>query len=90
MNLLDKLYRDKDSEKKRDLILDKIITNCHFYSISELRKEENPSHAIEVLSQIVQEYLEMEETKFDAIENILVNNSGCKASRKDLFCHFGG
>ena len=47
--LLDKLYREKDSEKKRDINLEKIINNCNFFSISEMRTG-NPSHPIDVLS----------------------------------------
>ena len=43
-----------------------------------------------MLSQQIQQYLTLEETKHEAIENILINNIGCRASRSDLLCHFGG
>ena len=60
MALLDKLYREKDNQKRRDAILEKILTNCHFYCIYEIRQGD-PSLPIEALSQIVKEYLELEE-----------------------------
>ena len=68
--------------------MDRILANCHFYSIHELKSD--PGLPIQSLAIYIKNYLELEESQPEDIEDMLLNSRGCNATILDLACQAGG
>lgn len=86
--ILQTLCREADDTAKVDKLFDTILTNCKFSGLDEFWSD--AAVPIDILCTFVDNYLKLEREEFRTIENVLVNNIGCRAQKSELLGHFGG